>query len=92
MSRATPLQNYERATVPLLDGDGGDWRYLQEELGRIEASLHDAFLLIPQPAVSVPKALLDGMQRFARSPWRPVGGAVDVWVYWDAKAAVWAIL
>ena len=90
MSRVTPLQNYERATVPLLDG--GDWRYLQDELQRIELALRDAFLMIPQPCSVPPKTPLDGMQRLARSPWRPVGGTVDTWVYWNAPTSMWAIL
>ena len=90
MSRPTPLQTYERATVPLIEG--GDWRFLQEELGRIETALHDVFLMIPQPCTVPPKTLLDGMQRLARSPWRPAGGTVDTWVYWNAATATWAIL
>ena len=90
MSRPTTLRAYERGTPPLLEG--GDPRYLQDELGRIESSLSDAFALIPQPATTPPKTLHDGMQRLARAPWRPVGGTVDLWVYWDALGARWAIL
>jgi len=73
--------------------DGSDSLYVLRELQAIGKSLNSVQLLTPQAAVSVPSTLIDGMQRLARAPWRPVTGQTeDAWVYWDASAAVWKLL
>lgn len=66
-------------------------RYLQDELRRLEATLQTVILLTPQTATRAPRVPIDGMQRYAKDPWRPVvGQTTDRWVTYVAGA--WAYL
>lgn len=90
MARPTTLQAYRRSPLPLIEG--GDLRYYQAELAEIETAFAELVLMVPQPAIVAPKVVRDGMQRLARSPWRPIGGSVDAWVFWDAPSGTWKAL
>lgn len=85
-SSAPPL--YTVAAPPSIPG--GDAVYLAAQLGAIANSLSGIRAMTPQSATVAPKALLDGMVRLSRDPWRPVSGqTADAWVYWDAAGGIW---
>lgn len=90
MARPTLLQPYVRNSLPLMPD--GDVRFLQDELQRVEAAFADITSMVPQVATVAPKLPRDGMIRLARSPWRPVGGTVDIYVYWNAPTSAWVVL
>lgn len=90
MARSSPPTPYTPSTTPILAG--GDDRYLQEELARIQTSITSLVRMCPQVATTPPKEPADGMVRLSRSPWRPIGGTVDAWVYYDAASTSWKAL
>lgn len=69
---------YEPGPRPLLEGSEMD--YVAQELRRVAASLADLCRMVPQASQIVPLDPVEGMIRFAKSPWRPIGGTVDTWV------------
>ena len=87
MARPRELVPYERSALPIIEGS--DIRYLQNELERVEEAFADLVLMTPQVATAAPRIKRDGMIRLARAPWRPIGGTIDAWVYWDAPTATW---
>lgn len=85
-----PLAYQMTPRGPLPDPNG---RYLTHELQAIQVSLQMIANMIPQSATEVPKVLQDGMQRYARDPWRPASGqSADAWVWYDAPAGEWKTL
>ena len=82
------VQNYLALPPPLLEG--GDDVYLQRELDRLAAVVNANALYLPQPATRAPTNPQVGWIRYAQSPWRPIGGSVDAWVYYTGSA--WAAL
>jgi len=83
--------SYTPQALPLLDG--GDGKYMQNELVRLQAVLRAYQNLLPQAASEAPKTLVDGMIRLSRDPWRPVSGqTTDQLVYWDAAGSLWRLL
>lgn len=63
--------------------------YVGDEVRKIAVTLATLTRLTPQTAVKAPLLVVDGMVRLARSPWRPAGGVVDAWVYYDLPTATW---
>lgn len=87
MARQSGISTYQRTPSSTLDPNNPV--YLAGELDRIEDSLRDLVLAAPQASTAPPKALRDAMVRLARYPWRPLGGADDRWVYYDAPTKTW---
>lgn len=87
---ALPFPYTVPASPPTIPG--GEQRFMQAELVKIAASITSIARLTPQPATEAPKAPVDGMIRLSRSPWRPVGGTVDAWVFWDGPTSTWLLL
>jgi hypothetical protein len=86
-----PPPSYTTQALPVLEG--GDGKYLQNELQRIKSVLDSYQDLLPQAASKAPLKPIDGMIRLSRDPWRPVTGTtVDALVYYDAAGAVWQLL
>ena len=75
---------YLVGTRPVINEDLG--AYLAEELRKIANAMKDARELLPQEATTAPDNPRPGMIRYSRDPWRPVGGVVDLMVYWDGTA------
>lgn len=87
MARDTGPAPYIQSSLPILEG--GSIRYLQNEFGRVETASKSSTDMVPCPAVAAPKIPRDGMVRLARAPWRPIGGTVDAWVWFDLPSATW---
>ena len=88
------LQTDVVAYVPTPQGslNAADPAYLQRELAKISKAITTINALLPQAATVEPRNPSDLMVRLARSPWRPIGGTVDRWVYYDAPSASWLAL
>lgn len=84
------LTPYVRGPVPTLPSASGVW--FPTELGKIATASAQVTAMTPQPATAAPSGPQDGMTRLARAPWRPVGGSVDAWVYFDAPSGTWKAL
>ena len=83
------FQTYKRSSPPALDG--GDVRYLAQELTKIQEALQAIQNLTPQQCSIAPPKPLPTMIRFAMAPWRPVAGqTTDKWVTYVNGA--WAYL
>ena len=87
MPRPSLILSYSKGAQPTIPG--AESRYLQDELDKLERAIAAIASMTPQPATVAPRAPLDGMVRLARAPWRPLGGTVDLWVYWDATSGTW---
>ncbi len=85
-----PLTPYVRGPVPTLPSTS--LTFLPTELGKIASASAQVTAMTPQPAIAAPNAPQDGMTRLARAPWRPIGGSVDAWVYYDAPSKTWKAL
>lgn len=90
MATQRPLVAYVPLPTPTLPDAAG--LYLTRELQRIQNSIAGLITMTPQPATSAPSSVFDGMIRLARSPWRPIGGSVDAWVYYDGPSRTWKAL
>lgn len=68
----------------------GDTRLvLQQELNRLTFVLRELVVLVPQAADEAPEWPRRGMQRYAISPWEPLGpGTSPVWVQYDGTTWV----
>jgi hypothetical protein len=60
-----------------------DPRALREELRRLQDAFETTQALIPQVATSAPANPIEGMIRYAKAPWDPLGLG-DVWVSYVA--------
>jgi hypothetical protein len=78
---------YRRGIRPSLPGSEGV--YLEEELRRVEQTLADVLRAVPQVVYMEPTNPGEGMIRYAKAPWNPLGTG-DAWVTY--KAGVWVAL
>jgi hypothetical protein len=81
---------YTRGELPLLPN--GEGPFVRGELDKIQDSIASIIEMTPQGTTFAPRTPRHGMIRLAMDPWRPIGGSVDVWVYYDEDAAAWAAL
>ena len=60
--------------------------YIDKELSRLQITINQLTNLCPQVAIAAPKTPLQGMIRFAKAPWNPLGTGDVLVVY---KAGAW---
>lgn len=78
---------YQRGIRPSLPDTQG--LYLEEELRRIEQCLSDLIRAVPQVAYKAPDDPQEGMIRYAKAPWNPLGTG-NGWVTY--KNGAWVAL
>ena len=62
--------------------------YVQTELAKIATAIATICTLLPQAAAVAPARPVENMIRFAKSPWRPIGGTTDRMVVYVAGSWV----
>jgi hypothetical protein len=80
-------RHYRRGLRPSIPG--GEGVYLEEELRRIEETLQDILKAVPQVAYTPPQDPVEGMIRYAKTPWNPLNIG-DAWVTY--KNGAWVAL
>ena len=90
MARPTAPVAYVQGVIPTETTDLS--LFTSDELRKVASSIAMLVLMTPQACTSAPKVLVDAMPRLARSPWRPAGGTIDAWVYYDQPTASWKFL
>lgn len=81
------IPRYSRGSTPPLNGSLPV--YLQNELEKLQHSISAMRLMTPQVCDAEPSEKMNGMMRFAKSPWDPLGTGFVGWVYWDQATSTW---
>jgi hypothetical protein len=92
--KTTNVVSYRRASQPSLgitktfqDLDRSQRNlhlFMGDELRKIETSIATLVKQVPQVALSEPQDRIEGMIRYAKSPWNPLGTG-DAWVWWNGS-------
>ena len=62
--------------------------YLEAELAKVQTAFATLASLVPQAATKAPAKPIENMIRFAKAPWRPLGGTTDRMVVYVAGSWV----
>ena len=62
--------------------------YVRAELNEVARAIESILVLLPQAAVKAPVRPVENMIRYAKAPWRPLGGTTDRMVMYAAGSWV----